>query len=112
MPRPASRTPPSTRRGSAVASRLRQPHREPRGLPHFPPGSMRLATILTWLAGIGLLALLLASNDVGALLEAVWQLHWWLVIIVAYHAAPLLCDVLGWRLLFQRPPPLADLLRM
>ena len=73
---------------------------------------MRLVTILTWLAGLGLLAGLLASNDLGALLQAVWRLQWWLVVIAAYHAVPLMCDVLGWRLLFARQPALGRLLRI
>jgi putative membrane protein len=73
---------------------------------------MRIAAVLFWLAGAGLLALLIATNDVRALEHSLEQLHWRFVLVCAYHLAPLWFDVLGWRRVFLRPPRFSSLLRM
>lgn len=73
---------------------------------------MRIATLVTWLIGAGLLAALFATNDAGKLFAAAWRLHGWLIVIALYHGVPLLFDVLGWRRLFEHPPDFLRLLRI
>ncbi len=73
---------------------------------------MRIATVITWLIGAGLLAALLVLNDAGKLFAAAWQLRLWLLVIALYHGVPLLFDVLGWRRLFNNAPDFPSLLRI
>ncbi len=65
---------------------------------------MRVLTFLAWLLGAALLVWLLKSNHVGAVVGALERLHGWLAVIIAFHAAPLFCDVSGWRVLFVHAP--------
>lgn len=73
---------------------------------------MRLFSLIGWLLGAALLAGLLSSNRFGEIVETVARLRWWLVVVIAYHVAPLVCDTLAWRLLFERAPPFPRLLRI
>lgn len=73
---------------------------------------MRFSTIIAWLIGIGLLVGLVAFNDAPGVLRAVVSLRGWLLVVIAFHAAPLLLDVLSWHRLFLEPPSLLALLRI
>ena len=66
---------------------------------------LRPFTLVAWLAGAGLLAWLLVQSDAVGILTAVAALGWWLVAVLVFHAAPLLLDVLAWRLLFAKMLP-------
>ena len=70
---------------------------------------MRLPTIIAWLAGIGVLAALIALNDPRQLLDGVAALGWWLAAIVAWHAVPLAIDARAWQLLYSKRPNLPPL---
>jgi putative membrane protein len=68
---------------------------------------MRIPTLIAWGAGIcGLIALILL-NDPARLLGSVAALRWWLIVIVAWHAVPLVIDARAWQTLFGAPPPLS-----
>lgn len=73
---------------------------------------MRIPTIVAWLAGVALLAALIALNHPEAVLAALASLRYWLVLVILFHAVPLYFDTLAWRRLFQAPPPLAALFRI
>jgi putative membrane protein len=73
---------------------------------------MRLLSAIGWLLGAALLAALLLTSPLGQVWDAVERLRWWLAAVAAFHLAPLLCDVLAWRLLFTRMPPFLRLLRI
>jgi putative membrane protein len=73
---------------------------------------VRLLSVIGWLLGAVLLAALLVTSPLGQVVGTVERLGWWLALVIAFHAAPLLCDVLAWRLLFERVPPLLRLLRI
>jgi glycosyltransferase 2 family protein len=66
---------------------------------------VRLLTIATWLAGLGLLAFLLARSDGGAVLAAVGRLRFWLAAVVFLHLPPLLIDAVAWRCVFPGARP-------
>lgn len=65
---------------------------------------MRVSTVIAWLLGAGLLAALVALNHPGQVLDAVAALRFWLPVVLAYHAVPLLFDVYAWQRLFVAPP--------
>jgi len=73
---------------------------------------MRVLSIIGWLMGAVLLAALLATSPLAQVLDTVERMGWWLIVVTAFHAAPLVCDVLAWRLLFARMPPFLRLLRI
>lgn len=73
---------------------------------------MRLPTLIAWLFGAALLVTLVALNHPGRILEAVAALRFWLVLVIAYHAVPLVIDTIAWRRLFMAPPPLPMLVRV
>src|SRR5690348_1279905 len=67
---------------------------------------VRAAAVLAWLAGLALLAWLLSRVDLEAVFAAMAAIGVWGVgLIIAYHAAPLWLDIMGWRRLFPRPRP-------
>ncbi|HZT50949.1 MAG TPA: lysylphosphatidylglycerol synthase domain-containing protein, partial [Stellaceae bacterium] len=47
------------------------------------------------------LALLLVEHDARDVLAAVAALGWWLALLVAFHAVPLLIDAIAWRALIE-----------
>jgi hypothetical protein len=67
--------------------------------PHRPP----LLGTLAWLIGLGLLAALIAANDVDQVAAAVALAGWSIGLIGLAHLGTLLADTLGWRALL-RPP--------
>jgi putative membrane protein len=67
--------------------------------------ALRVAVVLAWAAGAGLLYWVVSQADPDALLAAVRTLGWGIVGVVAYHVLPLWPDVVAWRLLFFPPPP-------
>jgi putative membrane protein len=71
---------------------------------------MRYPTVIAWLLGLALLGALLAFNDGGRVLSAVAAVGWWMAPIVAFHLVPLYADVVAWRYLLARRPPVARLL--
>jgi putative membrane protein len=70
---------------------------------------MRISTVIAWLIGIALLAVLLALHDAGRVFEALAALRGWFAVIILFHAVPLFIDVVAWRRLFLAPPSLATL---
>lgn len=72
---------------------------------------MRVITLALWLAGAALLAWLVLTNDLAALAGSLARLDSGFLLICAYHAVPLWCDVIAWREVFLRPPRLRGLLR-
>lgn len=74
------------------------------------PALMRLPTIIAWLLGTGLLAALLALNHPLRVLAALAALRAWLLLVILFHAVPLLLDTIAWRRLFPAPPRLMALL--
>lgn len=71
---------------------------------------MKFPTVMAWLAGLCVLALLIAFNDPGRLADGIAAIGWWLVAIVAWHGLPLMLDARAWQLLFSRRPALPPLL--
>lgn len=71
---------------------------------------MKLPTLMAWLAGLCGLALLIAFNDPGRVVDGVGALGWWFVAVVAWHGLPLTLDARAWQLLFSRRPKLPPLL--
>lgn len=67
--------------------------------------SFRLAALFAWLIGAATLIALFAAADLGAVLGAILAMGWGLVAVLAFHALPLLLDVLGWRGLFVAAAP-------
>ncbi len=80
-------------------------HRIETGAARSSFGRVPRSSLLGLIAGIGLIGFLLARSDLAAVLAAVAHLRGWLILIVAWHAAPLLCDALAWRRLFPAPLP-------
>ncbi len=70
---------------------------------------MRFTTIIAWLLGAALLAALVALNDPARVLDAVVALRGWLLLVILFHAVPLLLDAAAWQRLFSAPPSLAAL---
>jgi putative membrane protein len=71
--------------------------------PHGPP----LLGTLAWLVGLGLIAGLIAANDVDQVTAAVALAGWSIGLIGLAHLGTLLADTLGWRALLgpaQQPP--------
>jgi putative membrane protein len=56
-------------------------------------------------AGLALIVILIGRSDVDAILTMVGRLRGWLILIIAWHACPLLCDALAWQRVFVRPVP-------
>jgi putative membrane protein len=71
---------------------------------------MRSATIIAWLIGLALLLFLLILNDAGRVLAAATAIGGAMAAVVAFHAVPLLVDVVAWRYLLVARPPLHRLL--
>jgi putative membrane protein len=67
--------------------------------------ALRVAAVLAWAAGAGLLCWVVSQADPDALLASVRTLGWGIAGVVAYHVLPLWPDVAAWRLLFFPPPP-------
>src|SRR5918999_4835276 len=65
--------------------------------PHRPP----LLGTLAWLVGLGLLAGLIAANDVDHVAAAVALAGWSIGLIGLAHLGTLLLDTLGWRALLR-----------
>jgi putative membrane protein len=74
--------------------------------------TLRVATLLMFLAGLGLLAWLVARQGVEPMVAAVSSAGWGLLAVVAYRATNLIPDAMGWRVLFNPAtrPPLVPLL--
>ena len=72
--------------------------------PRRPP----LSGMLAWLVGLGLVAGLIAANDVDQVAAAVALAGWSIGLIGLAHLGTLLADTLGWRALLrpQQQPPL------
>jgi putative membrane protein len=72
--------------------------------PRRPP----LSGMLAWLVGLGLIAGLIAANDVDQVAAAVALAGWSIGLIGLAHLGTLLADTLGWRALLRPPqqPPL------
>ena len=67
--------------------------------PYRPP----LVGTLAWLVGLGLLAGLIAANDVDQVTAAVALAGWSIGLIGLAHLGTLLADTLGWRALLKPP---------
>jgi putative membrane protein len=67
------------------------------------PPLPRLFGTLAWLVGLGLIAALIAANDVDQVAAAVALAGWSIGLIGLAHLGTLLADTLGWRVLL-RPP--------
>jgi putative membrane protein len=67
---------------------------------------------LAWLAGLGLLAGLIAASDLDQVMAAVALAGWSLGLIGLAHLGTLLADTLGWRALLKPPhqPPLRSMI--
>jgi putative membrane protein len=70
--------------------------------PHPPP----LLGTLAWLVGLGLIAGLIAANDVEQVTAAVALAGWSIGLIGLAHLGALLTDTLGWRALLSQQPRL------
>jgi putative membrane protein len=70
--------------------------------PHPPP----LLGTLAWLVGLGLIAGLIAANDVEQVTAAVALARWSIGLIGLAHLGALLTDTLGWRALLSQQPRL------
>jgi putative membrane protein len=68
-------------------------------------GSMRLSTLIAWLAGLALLAGLVILDDPMRLLGRIAAVGWWLPLIILWHGLPVALDARAWQLLFTPPPP-------
>ena len=71
--------------------------------PHRPP----LFGTLAWLVGLGLIAVLIAANDVDQVRAAVALAGWSIGLIGLAHLGTVFADTLGWRALLspaQQPP--------
>jgi putative membrane protein len=66
---------------------------------------MRFSIVIAWLLGAAILALLVALNDAGRVLQSVAALRSWLLLVVLFHAVPLFIDIIAWRRLFIFAPP-------
>jgi putative membrane protein len=71
----------------------------------------RLVGALAWLVGIGLVAGLIATQNLGDLTAALAVAGWSIALVGLAHLGTLLADALGWRALFARPhrPPLGSM---
>lgn len=65
---------------------------------------MRIPTLIAWFFGVALLAALVIVNDPIRLAGHIAALGWWLAVIVAFHAVPIMLDARAWQSLFQRRP--------
>ena len=70
-----------------------------------------LVGTLAWLAGLGLIAGLIAATDVDQVAAAVGLAGWSIGLIGLAHLGTLLADTLGWRALLRSPeqPPLRSM---
>ena len=64
-----------------------------------------LVGTLAWLVGLGLIAGLIAANDVDQVAAAVALAGWSIGLIGLAHLGTLLADTLGWRALLRPPQP-------
>ena len=71
---------------------------------------MKRSAALALLIGVALAAVLLATNDVGAITAALAGAGWAILIVVALHLPQTLCSALGWRAVIERGPTGAWLL--
>lgn len=66
---------------------------------------VRVAAVAAWLAGLALLVWLLSRVDLEAVFAGVEKIGvWGIVLIIAYHWAPLSLDAIGWHALFAPAP--------
>lgn len=67
----------------------------------------RIVRVIFLLVGLGLIALLLTQVEVGAVQTHIREMGWSFPLILLPYAAVYLCDTLGWRYAFGRPPPVS-----
>lgn len=72
----------------------------------------KLAAVLAWMIGLGVIVALIAHQDSGDLLNALAVAGWWLPVFFVTYAGTLLLDSLGWRAVisYARPISLAGLI--
>ncbi len=71
---------------------------------------MKIPTVMAWLGGVAVLAVLIVFNDPRQLFASIAAMRFWLIAILAWHVVPLLCDGRAWQLLFSDRPRLLPLL--
>ena len=64
---------------------------------------MKFTLYLVWAAGFALFATLIAYQGLANVAAAVAGAGWGLVIVIAWHTAPLLADTISWRALLPIP---------
>ena len=70
-------------------------------------GKVRLTALLLGLGGLALATVLIVYNGATVVFAALAGAGWGLLLIALFHLVPMLCDTLGWHVLFepaQRPP--------